>query len=83
MHQHSNYKGPRRRRGKEKIWEIFWREYSWKCPQHGKVNSQSSPGGTKSLVEYKPNEKHAKTLTNPTKKAKHKESILKAAREKQ
>ena len=31
----------------------------------------------------KPKEKHAKTHTNPTKKTKHKERILKATREKQ
>ena len=63
-----NYRGPRWRREKERVWENFWRYYSWKCPQHGKVNSQSSPGGTKSLVEDKPKEKHAKTLINPTNK---------------
>ena len=37
-------------------------------PQHGKVNSQSSPRGTKSPIQGKPKEKHAKTHTNQTNK---------------
>ena len=35
------------------------------------------------LIQDKPKEKHTKTHTNQTKKTKHKERILKAAREKQ
>jgi len=83
MHQHSNYRGPRRRIGKEKVWENFWRDYSWKFPQHGKGKSKSSPRGTKSPIQDKPKEKHAKIHTNQTNKDKNKERILKAAREKQ
>ena len=49
-HQHSNYKGPRRRREKESVWENFWRDYSWKSPQRGKGYSQSSPRGTESHI---------------------------------
>ena len=45
-------------------------------------NSQSSPRGAKNPTQHKPKEKHAKTHTNQT-KIKHKERILKAAREKQ
>ena len=56
MHQHSNYRGPRRRREKERVWEKFLRDYSWKFPQHGKRNSQSSPRGTKSPIQDKPKE---------------------------
>ena len=52
MHQHSNYMGPRRRE-KERVWENFWRDYSWKFPQHGKENSQSSPRGSKSPIQDK------------------------------
>ena len=74
--------GPRRRRQKERVWENFWRDYRWKFPQHGKGNSQSSPRGTKSPIQDKPKEKHTKTYINQT-KTKHKERILKAAREKQ
>ena len=51
-----NYRGPRRRRGKERAWENFWRDYSWKFMQHGKGNSQLSPGGTKSPIQDKPEE---------------------------
>ena len=39
-----------------------------KFPQHGKGNSQSSPRGTKSLIQGKPKEKHTKTHTNQTNK---------------
>ena len=83
MHQHLNYRGPRRRTEKERIWEDFWRDCSWKFPQHGKGKSQSSPRGTKSPIQDKPKEKHAKTHTNQTNKDRHKERILKASREKQ
>ena len=50
------------------VWENFWRDYSWKFPQHGKGNSQSSPRGIKSPIQDKPKENHAKTHTNQTKK---------------
>ena len=82
MHQHLNYRGPRRRTEKERVWENFWRDYGWKFPQHGKGNSQSSPRGPRSPIQDKPKEKHAKTHANLT-KTKHKERILKAAREKE
>ena len=68
MHQHSNYRGPRRRRVKERVWENFWRDCSWKFPQHGKENSQKIPRGTKSPIQDKPKEKHTKTHTNQTNK---------------
>ena len=53
---------------KERVWENFWRDYSWKFPQHGKGNSQSSPRGAKSPIQDKPKEKHAQTHTNQTNK---------------
>ena len=77
-----NNSGPRRRREKERVWDNFWRDYSWKFAQCGKGNSQSSPRGTKSPIQDKPKKKHTKTHTNQT-KTKHKERILKATREKQ
>ena len=77
-----NYRGPRRRTENERVWDKFWRDYCWKFPQLGKGNSQSSPRGTKSLQD-KPKEKNAKTHTIKLTKTKHKERILKAAREKQ
>ena len=52
----------------ERVWENFWRDYSWKFPQHGKGNSQSSPWGMKSPIQDKPKEKHTKTHTNQTNK---------------
>ena len=58
--------GPRRRRQQERVWENFWRDYRWKCPQHGKGNSQSSSRGTKSLIQDKPKEKHTKTHNTQT-----------------
>ena len=66
-HKHSNYRGLRRRREKERIWEKIWRDYSWKFPQLGKGNSWTSPRGTKSSIQDLPKEKHAKTHTNLTK----------------
>ena len=59
-HQHLNYRGPRRR-GKERVLEIFWRDSSWKFPQHGKGNSQSSPRDTQSPIQDKLKEKYEDT----------------------
>ena len=53
---------------KKRVWENFWRDYSWKFPQHGKGNSQSSPRGAKSPIQDKPKEKPAKTHINQTNK---------------
>ena len=53
---------------KERVWENFSRDYSWKFPQHGKGNSQSNPRGTKSPINDKLKEKHTKTHTNQTNK---------------
>ena len=66
-HQHSNYRGPRRRE-RERVRENFWRDYSWKFPQHGQGNSPSTSRGTKSPIKDKPKEKHAKTHTKQTNK---------------
>ena len=69
--KHSNIQiigGPRRRIEKQRVWENFWWDYSWKLPQHGKGNSQWSPRGTKSPIQNKPKEKHTKTHTNQTNK---------------
>ena len=61
----------------------FWRDYSRKFPQHRKGNSQSSPRGTKSPIQDKPKEKLPRHILIKSTKTKHKERILKAAREKQ
>ena len=67
-HQHSNYRAPRRRREKERVWENFWKDYSWNFPQHGKGKNQSSPRDTKSPIQDKFKEKHTKTQINQTNK---------------
>ena len=55
-----------KKKGYEKILEEVIVENS---PQHGKGNSRSSPRGTKSPIQDKPKEKHAKTHANQTNKA--------------
>ena len=60
----------------------FLKRLQLKISQHGKGNSQRNPRGTESPTQDKLKEKHAKTHTHQT-KTKHKERILKAAREKQ
>jgi len=66
-------------KGYEKIFEEIMVE---NFPKHGKENSQSSPRGAKSPIQDKRKNKHTKTHTNQT-KTKHRERILKSAREKQ
>ena len=58
----------------------FLKEISWKFLQHGRGNSQSSPRGTKKINPRKNTPRHI--LIKLT-KTKHKERVLKAAREKQ
>ena len=74
--------GPRRRRKKGRVWEHFWRDYSWKFPQHGKGSRQSSPTGR---VPYRinPTRNTPRHILVKITKIKHKERILKAARDKQ
>ena len=39
---------PEEEEGKKKrVWENFWRDYSWKLPQHGKGNSPIKSKGCK------------------------------------
>ena len=45
---------PEEEEKKERVWEKFWRDYSWKFPQHGKGNRQSNPIGTKNPIQDKP-----------------------------
>ena len=55
---------PEEEEKKERQWEKFWINYSWKLPQHGKGNSQSNPRCTESPLQDKPKEKHIKTHTH-------------------
>ena len=68
---------------KKKEYEKIFEEVIVENFQHEKGISQSSPRGTKSPIQDKPKEKYAKTHTNQLTKNKHKERILKAAKEKQ
>ena len=54
-----------------------------KFSQHGKGDSQSSPSGTKSLIQDNPRRNTPRHILIKLTKIKHKERILKAAREKQ
>ena len=74
---------PEEEEKKESVWENFWRDYSWKFPQHRKGNSQSSPRGKESSIQDKPMDKHTRHILIKLTKTKNKERILKAAREKQ
>ena len=82
-HKHSNYRGLRRRREKERIWENFWRDYGWKFPQHGKGNSQSVQEAQRVPYRINPRRNMPRHILIKLTKTKHKERILKAAREKQ
>ena len=61
---------PEEEEKKESVWENFWRDYSWKFPHQGweKEIAHQLPRGTKSPIQDKPKEKHAKTHTNQTNK---------------
>ena len=54
-----------------------------KIPQHGKGNSQSSPRGTKNPIQDNSGGNTPRHILIKLTKTKHKERILKAAREKQ
>ena len=66
MHQHSNYRGPRRRREKERVWENFEEIIVENFPNMEKEIVKSR--GAKSPIQDKPKEKHTKTHTNQTNK---------------
>ena len=63
MHQHLNYRGPKRRKeekGSEKIFE----EIKVENFLNGKGNSHPSPRSTESPIQDKTQEKHTKTHIN-------------------
>ena len=64
------------------VWENFWRDYSWKPPQHRKGNSQKSK---RCRVPYRINPRRSMPshILIKITKTEHKEIILKVAREKQ
>ena len=65
---------------KKKLYEKMFGDYSWKFPQHGKGNCQSSPRGTKSPIQDKPKEKHAKTDIIKLTKTKQKKRNIKISK---
>ena len=83
MHQHSNYRGPRRGREKKRAWENIWGDYSWKFPQEEKeiVNQVQKAQRVPHRINSRRN--MWRHILVKLKKTKHKERILKAAREKQ
>ena len=83
MHQHSNYRGPRRRREKEREKEKFWRDYSWKVPQLEKEIVNQVQEAQRVLYRVNPRRNTPRHILIKLTKTKHKERILKAAREKQ
>ena len=72
---------PEREGKKVRVWEKFWRDYTWKFSHHGKGNIQSSPRGTKSPIN--PRKNTARCILIKLTKTKQKEKILKAAWKKQ
>ena len=67
QYQYSNYSGPRRRE-KERVWEIFWRDFSGNFLNMEKEIVNQVQEAQKSPILDEPNEKHAKTHTNQTNK---------------
>ena len=66
MHQHSNYRGPRRiKEESEKIFEMIIVE---NFPNMGKHIVHQVLRSPESPIEAKPKEKHTKTYTNQTSK---------------
>ena len=66
---------------RERVWEFFWRNYSWKFLQHGKGNSQVQEA---QRIPYRINPKRntPRQILIKLTKTKHKERILKSAWEK-
>ena len=83
MHQHSNYRGPRRRREQERVCEIFWKDYSWKFPQHEKEIVNQVQEVQRAPYRVNPKRNMTRHMLIKLTKSKYKEIILKAAREKQ
>ena len=65
MQQHSHYRGPRRRRERERGPEKMFEEIIVEnFPNMGKEIATHNPGSAESPIQDKPKEKHAKTHSN-------------------
>ena len=81
--QHSNHRSPRRRRQKERPWESAWGDNSWKRPQNGEGCSHTVQETQRVPKRINPRRNTPRHILIKLTKIKHKEQILKAAREKQ
>ena len=82
MHQHLNYRGPKRRE-KERVRENFWRDYSWKFPRMKKEIVNQVHEAQRILCRINPRRNTPRHILIKWTKIKHKERLLKAVREKQ
>ena len=76
-----SYRCPRGRE-KQRHWDNFWRDHGWEHPQHGKGNNQVQEA---QRVPYRTNPRRNmfRHILIKLTEIKHKERILKVAREKQ
>ena len=83
MPQHLNHRSPRRRRQKERSWENTRVDNSWKLPKMGKEIATQVQETQRVPNRISPRWNTARHILIKLAKIKHKEQILKAAREKQ
>ena len=81
MHQHSNYRGPRRRR--ERVWEKFWKILVENFPNMEKETVNQAQEAQWVPYRINPRRNTPRHTLIKLKKTKHKERRLKAARDKQ
>ena len=82
MHQHLNYRGPRRRREKERVWESIWRDYSWKLPNMGKEIVNQVQEAQRVWYQINPRKNTPRDIVIKLTKIIDKEKLLKATRTK-
>ena len=83
MHQHLNYRVLRRRGEKERVWENFWRDYSWKFPNIEKRIVNEVQEAQRIPYRIKPRRNMPRHKLIKMTKTQQKERIWKAASEKQ
>ena len=83
MTWHSNHKSPRRRRQKERPWENTWGDNSWKFPKMRKEIATQVQETQRVPNRINTRWNTPRYILVKLTKIKHKEQILKAAREKQ
>ena len=83
MHQHLHYRGTRRRRERERVWENIWRDNGWKIPLHGKETVTQVQEAQRVPYRINPKRNTLRYMVIKMTKIKDKERIIKAATEKQ